>query len=66
MLKLLANWRHYTYATEIVLKQHAKLSRLKKPDNGKRTLGACKATGQRRQKEKESQPKSDKGTGTRI
>jgi hypothetical protein len=34
-----------------VLKQHAKLSRLKKPDNGKRTSGACTKTGQRRRKE---------------
>jgi hypothetical protein len=32
-------------------KQHARLSRLKKPDNGKRTSGACKETGQRRWKE---------------
>jgi hypothetical protein len=37
MLKQLANRRHCTYAKEIVLKQHAKLSRLEKPDNGKRT-----------------------------
>jgi hypothetical protein len=39
------------YVTEIAIKQHATLSRLKKPDNGKRTLGACKETGQRRWKE---------------
>ncbi len=50
-VKLLANRRHCTYVTEIVLKQHAKLSRLKKPDNGKRTSEACKETGQRRRKE---------------
>jgi hypothetical protein len=48
------------------LKQHAKLSRLKKPDNGKRTLEACKETSQGDGKKKESQPESDKGTGTRI
>jgi hypothetical protein len=33
-------------------KQHAKLSRLKKPGDGKRTSGAWKETGQRRLKEK--------------
>jgi hypothetical protein len=49
-----------------VLKQYAKLSRLKKPGNGKRTLEACKETGQGDGRKKESQPKSDKGTGTRI
>ncbi len=51
-VNLLANQRHCTYATEIALKQHAKLSRLRKPDNGKRTLGVCKETGQRRRKER--------------
>jgi hypothetical protein len=50
---------------EIVWKQHAKLSRLKKPDNGKQTSGACKETGQRRRKERKSL-ETDKGTGTRI
>jgi beta-galactosidase/beta-glucuronidase len=40
------------YATEIVWKQHAKPSRLRKPDNGKRTSGAWKETGQRRRKER--------------
>jgi hypothetical protein len=39
------------YATEIAWKQHAKLSRLRKHGNGKRTAGACKETGQRRRKE---------------
>ncbi len=65
-VKLLADWRHCTYATETVLKQYAKLSRLKKPGNGKLTLEACKETGQGDGRKKESQPKSDKGTGTRI
>jgi hypothetical protein len=37
-----------------VLTQHAILSRLKKPDNGKQTSEACKETGQRRQRKKES------------
>jgi hypothetical protein len=50
-VKLLTNRRHCTYVTEIMLKQHAKLSRLKKPDNGKRTSEACRETGQRRRKE---------------
>jgi hypothetical protein len=50
-VKLLACRRHCTYTTEIVWKQHAKLSRLKKPDIGKWTSGAYKETGQRRQKE---------------
>jgi hypothetical protein len=34
------------YATGIVWKQHTKLSRLRKPGNGKWTPGACKETGE--------------------
>jgi predicted adenine nucleotide alpha hydrolase (AANH) superfamily ATPase len=34
------------YATEIAWKQHTKLSRLRKPGNGKQTPGACKETGE--------------------
>jgi hypothetical protein len=49
-----------------VLKQHAKLSRLEKPDKGKRTSEACKETDQRRLKEKELLSKTDKGIGIRI
>ena len=65
-VKLLANWGHCTYATEIVWKQHAKLSRLKKPDNGKRTSEACKETGQRRWKENSIAIKRTKETGIRV
>jgi hypothetical protein len=52
--KLLACRRHCTYATEIAWKQHAKLSRLRKPGNGKRTPGACKENRSRKTERKES------------
>jgi hypothetical protein len=39
------------YVTETALQQHARLSRLKKPGNGKQTPGVCKETDQRRRKE---------------
>ncbi len=54
LLRQHANCRICTYAPEVVLTQHAILSRLKKPDNGKQTSEACKETGQRRQRKKES------------
>jgi hypothetical protein len=41
---------HLRYGNRV--KQHAKLSRLMKPDNGKRTSEACKETGRRRRKER--------------